>query len=199
MLVERPRVPLGVHRHLEFFQLRVAPRVPLDHGPLDGFAEVLLEVLGEPTREIFELGRGKAQARVLVLPLLRQRRGVLAHLLEKSSHLRVVPGVHAFEALQGFGVALRSRTSRAILRGRRRGVFVSVGRWARHDGNGERSRGRATGGSEAKRKHARGVLARARSRGMRSRRGGCGARRRDAYLSRLGSALVHHCLVSTKG
>ena len=155
VLVERPRVPLGVHRHLEFFQLRVAPRVPLDHGPLDGFAEVLLEVLGEPTREIFELGRGKAQARVLVLPLLRQRRGVLAHLLEKSSHLRVVPGVHAFEALQGFGVALRSRTSRAIRRGRRRGVFVSVGRWARHDGNGERSRGRATGGSEAKRKHAR--------------------------------------------
>ena len=41
----------------------------------------------------------------------------------------------------------------------------------RHDGNGERSRGRATGGSEAKRKHARDTLARARSPGMRSRRG----------------------------
>ena len=41
----------------------------------------------------------------------------------------------------------------------------------RHDGNGERSRGRATGGSEAKRKHARDALARARSPGMRSRRG----------------------------
>ena len=126
MLVERPRVPLGVHRHLESLQLRVAPRVPLDQAPLDGLAEVLLEVLGEPAREIFELGRGKAQARVLVLPLLRQRFGVLAHLLEKPRHLGVVPGVHAFEALQGFGVALTRRIAESTRRGRRRGVFASV-------------------------------------------------------------------------
>ena len=131
-----------------------------------------------------------------MLPLLRQRFGVLAHLLEKPRHLGVVPGVHAFEALQGFGVAdaadaeIDAEGEEAFSRQSRR----------RERGFGERSRGRTIGGKrEAK---ARAGCARACPVSLSARdagTGGGGACRRDAYLSRLGSALVHHGLVSTNG
>ena len=107
VLVQRPRVPVHIHRHLQLLQSRRRPRILLHHPILDRSIKIHVKSRLKLPLRLFKLRRRERQSRIFVLSRFFQLFRVSSHLFQKIRLLLVVRVDSFFKLFQLGAVFVR--------------------------------------------------------------------------------------------
>ena len=107
VLVQRPRVPVHIHRHLQLLQSRRRPRILLYHPILDRSIKIHVKSRLKLPLRLFKLRRRERQSRIFVLSRFFQLFRVSSHLLQQIRLLLVVRVDSFFKLFQLGAVLVR--------------------------------------------------------------------------------------------